>query len=79
MVIQGDARCGAVFLPGHDTRFAKTSPRAKIVRYEGAGHSPHRSIAFEDRFYADLEAFASRTFAAEGAPRVSLADPGPRR
>lgn len=62
-VIQGDSRFGAVFLPGHDTRFADTSPRAEIVQYEGAGHSPHRSFAFEDRFYADLEAFASRTFA----------------
>ena len=37
--------------------------RAEIVRYEGAGHSPHRSFAFEDRFYTDLETFASRTFA----------------
>jgi hypothetical protein len=63
MVIQGDARFGAVFLPGHDRRFAVTSPRAEIVQYEGASHSPHRSFAFEDRFYADLEAFASRTFA----------------
>ena len=63
IVIQSDARFGAVFLSGHETRFAKTSPRAEIVRYEGAGHSPHRSFAFEDRFYTDLETFASRTFA----------------
>jgi pimeloyl-ACP methyl ester carboxylesterase len=63
MLIQGDARFGAVFLDGHETRFAKASPDAEIVRYEGSGHSPHRSFAFEDRFYADLETFASRTFA----------------
>jgi pimeloyl-ACP methyl ester carboxylesterase len=63
MIIQGDARFGAVFLTGHETRFAKMSPQAEIVRYEGSGHNPHRSIAFEDRFYGDLEAFASRTFA----------------
>jgi pimeloyl-ACP methyl ester carboxylesterase len=63
MVIQGDTRFGAVFLAGHETRFAKASPHAEIVRYEGAGHNPHRSIAFEDRFYGDLEGFASRTFA----------------
>jgi pimeloyl-ACP methyl ester carboxylesterase len=62
MVIQADTRFGAVFLSGHETLFAKTSPHAEIVRYEGVGHSPHRSIAFEDRFYGDLEAFASRTF-----------------
>jgi pimeloyl-ACP methyl ester carboxylesterase len=64
MVIQGDTRCGAVFLSGHEARFTKTSPHAEIVRYDGAGHSPHMSFVFEDRFYADLEAFASRTFAA---------------
>jgi pimeloyl-ACP methyl ester carboxylesterase len=63
LVIQGDTRCGAVFLNGHETRFTKTSPQAEIVRYEGVGHNPHRSIAFEDRFYGDLEAFASRAFA----------------
>jgi pimeloyl-ACP methyl ester carboxylesterase len=62
MVIQADTRFGAVFLSGHETLFAKTSPHAEIVLYEGAGHSPHRSIAFEDRFYGDLEAFALRTF-----------------
>jgi len=61
-VIQGDARFGAVFLPGHDARFLAANPHAEIIPYEGAGHSPHRSVAFEDRFYADLEAFASRTF-----------------
>ena len=65
IVIQSDARFGAVFLSGHETRFAKTSPRAEIVRYEGAGHSPHRSFAYEDRFYTDLETFASRTFASD--------------
>jgi pimeloyl-ACP methyl ester carboxylesterase len=63
MVIQGDARFGAVFLDGHETRFVKATPHAEIVRYEGSGHSPHRSFAFEDRFYAELETFASRTFA----------------
>jgi pimeloyl-ACP methyl ester carboxylesterase len=62
MVIQADTRFGAVFLSGHETRFTRTSPHAEIVRYEGAGHNPHRSIAFENRFYDDLEAFASRTF-----------------
>ena len=62
-VIQGDARFGAVFLPGQDARFLAANPHAEIIAYEGAGHSPHRSFAFEDRFYADLKAFASRTFA----------------
>jgi pimeloyl-ACP methyl ester carboxylesterase len=66
MVIQADTRFGAVFLSGHETRFTKTSPNAEILRYEGAGHSPHMSMAFEDRFYGDLEAFASRTFAGSG-------------
>jgi pimeloyl-ACP methyl ester carboxylesterase len=63
MVVQSDARFGAVFLDGHETRFTKASPQAEVVRYEGSGHSPHRSFAFEDRFYTDLETFASRTFA----------------
>ncbi len=62
-VIQGDPRCGAVFLDGHEERFAKTNPHARIIRYEGAGHSPHRSIAFEERFYADLKSFAAEIFA----------------
>jgi pimeloyl-ACP methyl ester carboxylesterase len=62
-VIQGDARVGAVFLDGHEERFAKASPHARIIRYEGAGHSPHRSIAFEERFYAELESFAAKIFA----------------
>jgi pimeloyl-ACP methyl ester carboxylesterase len=62
-VIRGDARFGAVFLDDHETRFAKANPGAQIVRYEGSGHTPHRSFAFADRFYADLETFASRTCA----------------
>jgi len=62
-IIQGDARCGAVFLDGHEERFAKTSPLARILRYDGAGHSPHRSIAFEERFYADLESFVAEILA----------------
>jgi pimeloyl-ACP methyl ester carboxylesterase len=62
MIIQGDPQVGAIFLPGQDVRFLEANPGAEIIRYEGAGHSPHRAFAFQDRFYGDLEAFASRSF-----------------
>ncbi|WP_076866209.1 alpha/beta fold hydrolase [Bradyrhizobium mercantei] len=58
-IIQADPGCGAALLEGHESRFAHGNPRADIVRYDGCGHSPHRAIAFEQRFAADLEAFLS--------------------
>ncbi|WP_050629233.1 alpha/beta fold hydrolase [Bradyrhizobium viridifuturi] len=59
-IVQADPRCGAALLEGHEVRFARDNPRAGIVRYEGCGHSPHRAIAFEQRFAADLQAFLAR-------------------
>ncbi|MGY3529658.1 alpha/beta fold hydrolase [Bradyrhizobium sp. USDA 4452] len=56
-IIQADPGCGAALLEDHDARFAHDNPRADIVRYESCGHSPHRSIAFEQRFAADLQTF----------------------
>ncbi|MCC8979673.1 alpha/beta fold hydrolase [Bradyrhizobium acaciae] len=58
-IIQADPGSGAALLEGHESRFAHGNPRADIVRYEGCGHSPHRAIAFTQRFAADLEAFLS--------------------
>lgn len=59
LIVQADPHCGAALLDGHDQRLAKTNPQAKIVRYDGSGHSPHRALAFEERFFADLETFAA--------------------
>jgi pimeloyl-ACP methyl ester carboxylesterase len=59
LIVQADPHCGAALLDGHDRRLAKTNPQAKIVRYVGSGHSPHRALAFEERFFADLETFAA--------------------
>jgi pimeloyl-ACP methyl ester carboxylesterase len=56
-IIQADARYGAALLDGHEVRLAKTNPHAEIVQYRDCGHSPHRAIAFEQRFFDDLEAF----------------------
>ncbi|MGN1288046.1 MAG: alpha/beta fold hydrolase [Bradyrhizobium sp.] len=58
-IVQADPGCGAAFLRDHEARLAYGNPRADIVRYEGCGHSPHRAIAFEQRFAADLQAFLS--------------------
>ncbi|MGY4154645.1 pimeloyl-ACP methyl ester carboxylesterase [Bradyrhizobium sp. USDA 4461] len=58
-IVQADPGCGAAFLPDHDARLAHANPRADIVRYAGCGHSPHRAIAFEQRFAADLQGFLS--------------------
>lgn len=56
-VIQGDARCGAAFLAGHEARFAAANPHARILRYDGCGHHAHRALKYEARFREDLERF----------------------
>lgn len=58
-IVQADPSCGAALLEGHAARLAQDNPRAALVRYEGCGHSPHRAIAFEQRFTADLQDFLS--------------------
>ncbi|MFB9266873.1 alpha/beta fold hydrolase [Bradyrhizobium erythrophlei] len=58
-ITQSDPRLGAALLEGHETRLAHDNPHAEIIRYGGCGHTPHRSIEFEQRFMADLQAFIS--------------------
>jgi pimeloyl-ACP methyl ester carboxylesterase len=64
LVIQADPACGAALLDGHEERLKGSNPTAKIVRYAGSGHAPHRLRAFEERFYGDVEAFTTKHFAA---------------
>jgi pimeloyl-ACP methyl ester carboxylesterase len=58
-IIQADPRLGAALLEGHEARLAHANPHAEIVRYDGCGHSPHRAMAFEQRFMTDLQVFVS--------------------
>jgi pimeloyl-ACP methyl ester carboxylesterase len=58
-VIQADPGCGAALLDSHVQSLAKINPRAEVVRYDGCGHSVHRTSAFEQRFFRDLEDFIS--------------------
>jgi pimeloyl-ACP methyl ester carboxylesterase len=59
-LIQADPLCGAAMLDGHEARFAKSNPDVEIVRYQGSGHSPHRALAYEQRFWDDLQAFIAK-------------------
>ncbi|MEO6341172.1 MAG: alpha/beta hydrolase [Caulobacteraceae bacterium] len=59
-VIQADPRLGAALLDGHEQRMAKTNPDAEIIRYDNAVHTIHMIPAFENRFAADIAAFASK-------------------
>jgi pimeloyl-ACP methyl ester carboxylesterase len=59
-IIQADPNCGAALLDGHEERLRKANPQAEIVRYDGSGHSPHRALAFEERFVRDLEGFLAK-------------------
>jgi len=59
-VIQADPRYGPGLLEGHELRLAKTNPDAEIVRYVGSSHAPHRMLAFEERFFSDVDAFVSQ-------------------
>jgi hypothetical protein len=34
-----------------------------VIRYDGSGHGPHRLNAYVDRFYDDVERFATEAFA----------------
>ena len=56
-VIQADARCGAALLDGHEARFSAANPHARMLRYGGCGHHPHRSLKYEARFREDLGTF----------------------
>ena len=58
-IIQADPRFGAALLQGHEARLANSNPGAEIVRYNDSGHSPHRALAFEQRFLGDLQGFIS--------------------
>jgi pimeloyl-ACP methyl ester carboxylesterase len=60
MIIQADPRYGGALLDDHVVLFAKANPRAEIVQYRDCGHSAHRAMAFEQRFFDDLEAFVLR-------------------
>jgi pimeloyl-ACP methyl ester carboxylesterase len=57
--IAADPRCGAALLDAHLEQLAKTNPQAEIVQYRDCGHSPHRTLGFEQRFIGDLEAFVA--------------------
>jgi pimeloyl-ACP methyl ester carboxylesterase len=59
-IIQADPRCGAALLDDHVMRLAKANPHAEIAQYRDCGHSAHRAIAFEQRFFDDLETFILR-------------------
>jgi pimeloyl-ACP methyl ester carboxylesterase len=59
-LIQADPQCGAALLEGHEVRFSSANPEAEIVRYQRCGHSPHRYLAFEQRFWDDLQAFIAK-------------------
>jgi pimeloyl-ACP methyl ester carboxylesterase len=59
-IIQSDARMGAALLDGHEIRLKKINPSAEIVLYEQCGHAPHRTRAFEARFFDDVAAFVAR-------------------
>jgi pimeloyl-ACP methyl ester carboxylesterase len=63
-IVQADPACGAALLEGHEGRLKATNPRARIIRYLGSGHAPHRLNAYADRFYDDVERFAAEAFAA---------------
>jgi hypothetical protein len=56
--------CGAVLLDDHLSRLAITNPHADIVQYRNCGHSIHRVRAFEQRFFSDVQAFASKIISA---------------
>jgi pimeloyl-ACP methyl ester carboxylesterase len=56
-IIQADGCMGAALLDGHELRLAMTNPAAEIVRYQGCGHTPHRTRAFEARFLDDAARF----------------------
>jgi pimeloyl-ACP methyl ester carboxylesterase len=58
-VIQADARMGAALLDGHELRLAQANPAAEIVFYKDCGHAPHRTRAFEARFFEDVARFLS--------------------
>jgi pimeloyl-ACP methyl ester carboxylesterase len=58
-IIQADPRLGAALLEGHEARLAQANPHAEIARYDGCGHTPHRAMAFEQRFMTDLQVFIS--------------------
>ena len=58
-IIQADSRYGAALLQGHELRLAKTNPKVEIIQYRDCGHSPHRALAFAERFSKTFEAFIS--------------------
>jgi len=60
LLIQADPRLGPAFLDGHEIRLKKTNPEMETVRYDGSGHTPHRSLAFEERYIRDLLTFVAR-------------------
>jgi pimeloyl-ACP methyl ester carboxylesterase len=63
LVIQSDPARGAALLDGHETRLKAVNPAARVIRYDGSGHGPHRLNAYVDRFYDDVERFATEAFA----------------
>ena len=56
-IVRADPHLGGVLLEGHERRLASTNPRSPILHYKGCGHQPHRILAFEERFAADIRAF----------------------
>jgi len=63
LVIQSDPARGAALLDGHEMRLLAVNPTARVKRYDGSGHGPHRLNAYVDRFYDDVERFAAEAFA----------------
>ena len=59
-VIQADPRMGAALLEGHEVRMATTNPQAEVVRYQDSGHIPHRTFAFAERFFGDVDLFITK-------------------
>ncbi len=69
LLIQADPKLGAAFLEGHEARLKQTNPEMQIIRYNGSGHTPHRSLAFEERFFSDLLAFVGKVGSVDPARR----------
>lgn len=60
MLLQGDHSLGPALLAGHELRFQKNNPAAKVVTYAGAPHRIHATAATADRFLDDLDLFVTQ-------------------
>lgn len=59
MLLQADHSLGPALLAGHELRFKKNNPKARVVTYAGAPHRIHATRVTAARFLDDLDSFVT--------------------